>query len=599
MNDSAPEILKRSTDDLYQITSVIADTASDAIITIDEQGMMLFANRAAENIFGYSHPELIGQPLTMLMADYLRHLHHADVIETRGLHKDGRGIPLELSLGEFTENGRRFFTGIARDITERRRAQDERTQVFDRELRARHEVETAIDRMARVQTVTDVALAHLSLDEMLAEMLNRVHDAMNVDTVAILLLEPSGDELLAWAAKGLEEEVELGIRVPVGAGFAGQVAARKSPVRIDDIENANVLNPILREKGIRSLLGVPLLVEGRVIGVIHVGKLTPYLFTEDDTRLLQLVADRIALAVDNTRLFEEERDARREAEAASRAKDEFLTMLSHELRTPLTPIIGWIHMIRSGMVPEQEAEHGLSVIERNSHALKRLINDLLDMSAIISGKMRMEKLSVELQAALNEAVETVRPLAVDSGIQLEVSFGNGQGPVVVNGDRTRLVQAFWNLLNNAIKFTFSGEVFLRVESSVDIDNLIRFCVEDTGVGIPAEKLDRLFRSFSQLDASTNRRFGGTGLELVDDALDGDEFDDIRISDQNLVQQDVAAAMIVGVVETRHDHHAIGLIGARLGTGQRFHVGGAAEAGVSAAVQPLCRGGRTPLWGPCR
>src|SRR5207247_1858779 len=133
------------------------------------------------------------------------------------------------------------------------------------------------------------------------------------------------------------------------------------------------------KKAIRSLLGVPLLVEGRAIGVIHVGKKTPHHFTDDETQLLQLVADRVALAVDNARLFEEERAARKDAEAASRAKDEFLTTLSHELRTPLTPIIGWIHMIRSGMLPAKETEHGLAVIERSSHALKRLINDLLDM----------------------------------------------------------------------------------------------------------------------------------------------------------------------------------------------------------------------------
>src|SRR5207245_3081000 len=123
----------------------------------------------------------------------------------------------------------------------------------------------------------------------------------------------------------------------------------------------------LREKGIRSLLGVPLLVEGRVIGVMHTGRFTRHQFTEDDTRLLQLVADRIALAIDNARLFEEERTARREAEAASRAKDEFLTTISHELRTPLTPIIGWVHMIRNGMLPRQETTRGLSVIERNAH----------------------------------------------------------------------------------------------------------------------------------------------------------------------------------------------------------------------------------------
>ena len=157
---------------------------------------------------------------------------------------------------------------------------------------------------------------------------------------------------MAWATKGLELDVR--IRVPLGSGFAGRVAEQKSPIVIDDIDNAELHTPFLRQRGVKSLLGVPLLVEGRVLGVIHVGRLVRRPFTDDDTRLLQLVAFRVALAIDNARLFEEERTARREAEAASRAKDEFLTTISHELRTPLTPIIGWIHMIRNGILPEKE-----------------------------------------------------------------------------------------------------------------------------------------------------------------------------------------------------------------------------------------------------
>ncbi|HMG74942.1 MAG TPA: GAF domain-containing protein [Pyrinomonadaceae bacterium] len=694
MNEPAADNLEAPLSDLYQINRIIADTASDAIITIDEESTMLFVNRAAEKIFGYSRAELLGQSLTMLMPDYLRHVHRAglqrylatgqrhiswEAVQLPGRHQSGREIPLELSFGEFTENGRRFFTGIARDITERRRlerrldaqlqvsrilaasdsmadaapallqaigesvgwemgqmwgvdraadvlrylavwrvasvpaadleeasrtrtfsrgiglpgriwaagtsewitdiasdtnfprgpfatkaglrsafglpimvdqevsgvmeffsrdqqtpdqsllaimniigqqigdfverkrAEEERARTYDREQRARLEIETAIDRMKQVQTVTDVALAHLSMDELLAELLTRVREAMNVDTVAILLLEPEGDELVAWAAKGLEEEVELGVRIPVGVGFAGKVAATKTPVRIDDLETSDILNPLLRQKGIRSLLGVPLLVEGRVIGVIHTGKFTRYEFTDDDTRLLQLVADRIALAIDNARLFEEERTARREAEAASRAKDEFLTTISHELRTPLTPIIGWIHMIRNGILPEKETIHGLSVIEKNSYALKRLINDLLDMSAILSGKMRMEELPVSLEQVLREAVETVRPMAAARNIEIALNFHDGQNEIV-SGDRTRLVQVFWNLLHNAVKFSSpEGQVEVDIEAN-EFETTVR--IQDAGQGIAAEFLPFVFERFRQADGSKTRIHGGLGLGLA-------------------------------------------------------------------------------------
>ena len=694
MNEPVADNLDAPLSDLLQFTRVIADTASDAIITIDEHSTLLFVNRATEKIFGYSRAELLGQSLTMLMPDYLRQVHRAglqnyieagerhiswEAVELPGLHKSGREIPLELSFGEFSENGRRFFTGIARDISERRRlkrrldaqfqvarvlaeaesiavaapalleaigesvgwelgqmwdldrsaevlrcvamwhvpslqgtefaeasrnrtfgsgvglpgriwqaqqpewitdvaqepgflrgaaaakaglnfafglpimvdrevfgvmeffsndshlpdqsllatmniigqqighfverkrAEEERAQIYDREQRARQEVEAAIDRMKQVQTVTDVALAHLSMDELLAELLTRVREAMNVDTVAILLLEPKGDELVAWAAKGLEEEVDLGVRIPVGAGFAGKISATRTPVIINDIEESDVLNPLLKQKGIKSLLGVPLLVEGRVIGVMHTGRFTRYEFTDDDTRLLQLVADRIALAIENARLFEEERTARREAEAASRAKDEFLTTISHELRTPLTPIIGWIHMIRNGILPDKETIHGLSVIEKNSYALKRLINDLLDMSAILSGKLRMEELPVSLEQVVREAVETVRPFAATRSIDLVVTFHDWQNEIV-SGDRARLAQVFWNLLHNAIKFSPDGG---RVEVDASADQMeTTVLVQDTGVGIAPEFLPFVFERFRQADGSKTRSFGGLGLGLA-------------------------------------------------------------------------------------
>jgi len=404
-----------------------------------------------------------------------------------------------------------IMNGIGNQIgqfVERKRVEAERENLYEREQRARFEIETAIERMRRVQTVTEVALAHLSLDKLLAELIDRVREAMDVDTVVILLLEDD-NHLVAWAAKGLELDVR--IRVPMGAGFAGRVAEKKTPILIDDIDQANLYTPFLKERGVKSLLGVPLLIEGRVLGVIHVGRLVRRSFTDDDTRLLELVAFRIALAVDNARLFEEERAARREAEAASRAKDEFLTTISHELRTPLTPIIGWIHMIRNGLLPQNETTHGLEVIDKNSQSLKRLINDLLDMSAILSGKMRMEELPVSLKGAVGEAVETVRTLAAARDVRLELSFNDWHDETVI-GDRTRLIQAFVNLLDNAIKFSPPGGVVRVVGEANGDDAIVR--VEDTGHGIASEFLPLVFERFRQEDGSKTRSHGGLGLGLA-------------------------------------------------------------------------------------
>jgi serine phosphatase RsbU (regulator of sigma subunit)/anti-sigma regulatory factor (Ser/Thr protein kinase) len=164
--------------------------------------------------------------------------------------------------------------------------------------------EEAVTRLEDVQRVTDAALAYLDLDDLLAELLNRVTEILRVDTSAVLLVEDDGRTLAARAAKGLEEEVERGFRLTVGRGFAGRVAFTREPVVIEDLERSplEVVNPLFREKGVRSLLGVPLIVEGEVIGVLHVGSLSPREFREADAELLQMVADRVALSIERSRL---------------------------------------------------------------------------------------------------------------------------------------------------------------------------------------------------------------------------------------------------------------------------------------------------------
>lgn len=167
---------------------------------------------------------------------------------------------------------------------------------------------TALARLRDIEALTDAGLAHLGVEEMLVELLDRVRDVLAADTAAVLLLDEPNAQLVATAARGIEEEVYQGVRVPLGRGFAGRVAAAKRPVRIDDLEDADIVNPLLREKGIRSLAGVPLLAGGRLLGVLHVGRTVPRPYTDADVELLRMAADRVALAT-HAMLTETERTA--------------------------------------------------------------------------------------------------------------------------------------------------------------------------------------------------------------------------------------------------------------------------------------------------
>jgi GAF domain-containing protein/anti-sigma regulatory factor (Ser/Thr protein kinase) len=172
------------------------------------------------------------------------------------------------------------------------------------------------ERLRHLEAISEAALAHLDFEALIDELLHRVTQILRADTAAVLLRDPDSEELVARAARGLEEEVEAKVRIPIGRGFAGRIAAERLAIIIDDVDHADILNPILREKGLRALLGVPLLVQGEVIGVMHVGRLQMPGFEPDDAELLQAAADRIALAIDHSRAYAEVQEARHAAEEA-------------------------------------------------------------------------------------------------------------------------------------------------------------------------------------------------------------------------------------------------------------------------------------------
>ena len=533
-----------------------------------------------------------------------------------------------------------------------------------------------------IEAVTDTALGYLTLDALLDELLARVLRIVEADTAAILLRD--GDELVARATKGLEEEAQRGVRIPIGRGFSGRVAAERQPVAIEDVGHADLQNPFLLERGIRSLLGVPILFEGRVIGVLHVGTLGRRRFGRSDAQLLQVVADRIGLGIEYARLYGEAQEAARraafaaeasrvlagsldvrttlerlahlavpflgdwcvvvltqasgavrqlaaahvvpekldlalrlaedhsmqrralgplwavlqcretqvfqaideaflanlvdssaeletlrglgvrsgmivplvahdqalgvmvfavteseyrygsadvaaaedlarraalavdnarlfrEAQESTRLRDEFLATVSHELRTPLTPILTWTQLLRPGRQDPAMFARAIDAIERSARAQAQLIEDLLDVSRIITGRLRIDVRPMPLWGVVEAAIESMGPAAEAKGILLDVVL-DPQARLVM-GDADRLQQVVWNLLSNAIKFTPpGGRVAVRVEQ---VDDEVRLTVRDTGKGIRPEFAPYVFERFRQADSSTTRAHGGLGLGLA-------------------------------------------------------------------------------------
>jgi PAS domain S-box-containing protein len=245
----------------------------------------------------------------------------------------------------------------------------------------------------------------------------------------------------------------------------------------------------------------PLSHEGRVIGTLTI--------IEDVTERVAREAELQAQIEERSRLLSSENVARREAERANRLKDEFLATISHELRNPLNAILGWAHMMRLGKLNEANMERAVETIYRNAKSQSQLVADLLDVSRIISGKLRLDVRTVDLISIVNAAIDSIRPATDAKSIRLQTMLDPAAGPI--SGDADRLQQIVWNLLTNAVKFTPKGG---RIQVKLQrINSHVEIVVSDSGVGISKEFLPHVFDRFRQADASTTRLHGGLGLGL--------------------------------------------------------------------------------------
>jgi signal transduction histidine kinase/ActR/RegA family two-component response regulator len=310
-----------------------------------------------------------------------------------------------------------------------------------------------------------------------------------------------------WCAVHLEgtdvEDMHI-VHVDPAKAAAVRDLCRRSPSLLEATE------PAFLESTAQRLI-VPLRVQGNVFGAITLAYAdSGRHYHATDLVLAEELANKAAVALDNARLYELSQQERSRVEAATRAKDEFVAMVSHELRTPLNAILGWVRLIRGNAIPLAKRDHAFEVIERNALAQDRLVADLLDISRVITGKVRINPSQVDLVNVVEMAIEGIRPAADAKRIETTVDLG--EGSAIMRGDGERLQQIVFNLLTNAIKFTpKNGKVAVRLRR---IESDFEVLVEDNGEGITEEFLPHVFESFRQSDTSSARPHGGLGIGLT-------------------------------------------------------------------------------------
>jgi PAS domain S-box-containing protein len=532
------EALREGESAAAHLAAVVA-SSDDAIVSKTLDGVIRSWNAGAQRLFGYTAEEAIGQSILMLLPDdrkeeeagilaRLRAGERIDHFESIRVTKDHRLINVSLTISPVRDPTGRIIgaSKIARDITPRRLAEQRLQEAYE-VSEALREVGVALasnlDLRTLLQSATDAA-TRITRAKFGAFFYNTINER--------------GESYSLYTISGVPREAFEKFPMPRATSLFGTTFRGEDTIRLDDVTADPRYGQNPPYKGmppghlpVRSYLAVPVKSRsGQVIGGLFFGHPDTAVFTDRDGRIVEGIAAQAAVALDNARLFEGERAARAQAEEAtrrkdellereraaradteraSRMKDEFLATLSHELRTPLNAILGWAHILRAAP-PAEDVSEGLEIIERNARVQTQIIEDLLDMSRIVSGKVRLDVQRVELAEVVRAAVETVRPAADAKGIRLQAVLDPLAGPI--SGDANRLQQVFWNLLTNAVKFTpKGGRVHVLLER---VNSHLEVSVIDTGEGIQPDFLPHVFDRFRQADGGTARRHGGLGLGLA-------------------------------------------------------------------------------------
>jgi signal transduction histidine kinase/DNA-binding response OmpR family regulator len=419
-----------------------------------------------------------------------------------------------------------------------------KTQEVKRQAELLHEKNLELENANLVRLAMLIDLGHELASEhdperVLKNFCRSARRVVEAQEAGIGILSDEGAELRYFFRCGANGAPSGGGDVTVVPAEAlDALISDRRPLRLNE-SDALLHSDETDSEAAHSFLGAPIFTVNGVRGWVYLlNKLNADDFTEADERLAATLATQVAIAYENARLYSEaqqhaselqqevterkqaederaellvrEQAARAEAELANRTKDEFLATLSHELRTPLSAILGWSHLVRSGKLDESQMSRAFETIERNARSQSQLIDDLLDVSRIITGKLDIEFNQVDVCAVLDAAIEAMRPSFQSKNLHVETEIETPD--CFVDGDATRLQQIFWNLFSNAVKFTpESGQVHIKVEQ---FEQLVRISISDTGIGISSEFIPYIFDRFRQADGSTTRNHGGLGLGLA-------------------------------------------------------------------------------------
>lgn len=500
----------------------VCDNATVALFVMDERQHCVYMNMSAERLTGYTLAEVQGRPLH----DFVHHT-----------HPDGRPYPLEdcpidrAAPQNMREQGEEVFVHkdghfypVAFTASPIRRGSDVMGTVIEvRELTGQH---ARAQENVAIRELGELMLEELDLGRVVQAVTDTATRLSGAEFGAFFYnsVDEGGDAYMLYALSGVAAENFSKFPHPRPTPMFGPTFRGEGTIRLDDVTTSPSYGKWGPHHGmpaghlpVRSYLALPVKSDtGEVLGGLFLGHGRPAVFTEHHARIVESIAAQAAVGMSRLQLIRAlEREARetdrlyREAQAASEMKDRFLATISHELRTPLTSILGWSEMLASGRLAPEMATRAVQTIDRNARAQAQIIEDLLDISRIVSGKLHLDVRAFAVAQPVEAAVEAVRPAALARDVHLAIDIAPDAGSI--DGDPDRLQQVIWNLVANAVKFTDRGGrveiVVRRVTEHVEIQ------VRDNGRGVQPEFLPFLFDRFTQVDHSGTHEHRGLGLGL--------------------------------------------------------------------------------------